>query len=647
MKAFKSLALALFFLTSAAAQADVMVNYHEPLSTMSLADDRLEFSALGRDFDVSLARNSRIMAGLPANAEQLGVVAYRGRLDGIEDSWARIVVFDGEPRGLIYDGKELFVVDNLGETKFSEAAPVVYRAADSFIVPGTMNCETHAISGNAAGVVSAMQFNLAAAKFAAPGAVSEIEIAAIADGEFTSDQGGEAAALAALTTRLNMVDGYFSEQVGIQINVQLTEVFTAANDPLDATTNASALLDDVSLYRSTTPAHTALGLTHLYTGKNLDTSTVGIAWRGALCSDFFGTGLSEGNRSAFNDSLIAAHEIGHNFNAEHDGQSGSSCEATPQNFIMAPSLNGSDQFSACSIDVMQTAAARASCVSPLPTSDVGVALAPQVNNPLLNVSRDFEFIITSNGTIDVDDVEADFTLPGVLTLESVATTAGSCTTGAGTVSCNIGTIVGLTSETVTITATPNAVGVGVIDATVTTSDADERAANNNSAVNLTIDPTVDLVANAPGTAPTFVEDSTTVTATFDNLSTLGATNLSVTLGLEAGLEATAASWDLGTCTVAAAQVTCQGNTFAGLASSTLTLTATATTTGNKDVTVSIASGEVDSNPNNNTIVGVVNVVNRNNGGGGGNNDDGGGGALSLTLLTLLSVAVISRRRRWR
>lgn len=644
MKVTQSLLLTALLLATTAANADVVVSHHERLAAMSVSPDRLEFSSHGRDFAMSLARNSRVMSGLPANAEQLGVMAYRGRLDGVEDSWVRVTVFDGQPRGVFYDGNELFVIDTVGDHQSMSDAPVVYRAVDSFIVPGSMSCDTHTIAGNSARVLSLLQSGIAAAVQSGPGAVSEIEVAAIADGQFTSDQGGEAASLAALTTRLNMVDGYFSEQVGIQINVQLTEVFTAATDPLDATTNASALLDDLSLYRSTSSAHTALGLTHLYTGRNLDTSTVGVAWRGALCSDFFGAGLSEGNRGAFTDSLIAAHEIGHNFNAQHDGESGSNCESTPQNFIMAPAVNGSDLFSPCSISVMQAAAASASCVVALPTSDVGVSLAPMVGNPLLNVSGDFEYLISSNGTIDVNGVTADFTLPGVLTLESVATTAGSCTTGAGTVSCDIGTIGGLTSETVTITATPNAVGVGVIDATVATTGSDERPVNNNSAVNLTIDPTVDLVANAPTTPNVGINGTANVTATFDNLSAIGASNLALTVALEAGLEATAATWDIGTCSVTAAQVTCQAGAFGGQASSTLSLTATAVTEGNKDVTVSIASAEVDSDPNNNTIVGVVAVSNNAGGGGGGGGGDGGG-AMGVAVLLTLIVAIGLRRRR--
>ena len=197
-------------------------------------------------------------------------------------------------------------------------------------------------------------------KAEADGAIDELSLGVIGDFEFTNAKGGDAAAAAAITTRLNNVDGIFSSQLGIQITVNTIETFSsAAADPFTDQTDASLLLDEVSDYRSATPAQNSNGLTHLYTGKDLDGTTVGIAYTGALCSNFFGTGLSEGNASATFDSLVAAHEIGHNFGAPHDGEAGSACEAEVGDWLMSPRLNGSDTFSQCSIDEMSDDIARA------------------------------------------------------------------------------------------------------------------------------------------------------------------------------------------------------------------------------------------------------------------------------------------------
>ncbi|MGH8308590.1 MAG: M12 family metallo-peptidase, partial [Steroidobacteraceae bacterium] len=66
----------------------------------------------------------------------------------------------------------------------------------------------------------------------------------------------------------------------------------------------------------------------------------------------------------------AAHEIGHNFDAPHDGDTGAACASTPQSFLMAPRLNGSQQFSSCSIDQMARLATSGWCLADMATDPV-------------------------------------------------------------------------------------------------------------------------------------------------------------------------------------------------------------------------------------------------------------------------------------
>ncbi len=63
------------------------------------------------------------------------------------------------------------------------------------------------------------------------------------------------------------------------------------------------------------------------TGRNLETQTVGIAYISGLCSAEFGTSLSQSGLDTMRAALIAAHEIGHNFGAPHDGEG--NCATTP------------------------------------------------------------------------------------------------------------------------------------------------------------------------------------------------------------------------------------------------------------------------------------------------------------------------------
>ncbi len=621
--------------------ADVVVSHFEPVRATELSANAVRFDALGLNFDLQLQSNDRVLSGLRGTGQTAGIGVYRGQLANKPGSWVRIVVYDGMPRGLIWDGREMFAIEAPGDGDLSADTAVIYRLADSYIVPGSMQCGTQSLSGNTAEVWQ----NLAAAGKSsiarAPGAVSEITMSVIGDYEFTNDKGGDAGAVAAITTRLNNVDGFFSEQVGVQINVQLIETHSDPNDPFGDTLVPDVLLDELSEYRLQTPAHNSRGLTHLYTGRNFDTNTVGVAWRGTLCENYFGAGLTEGRSSALTDSLIAAHEIGHNFGAEHDGEAGKPCAADTGPFIMSPSINGSEQFSACSIGIMQAEAAAASCVVALPTVDISIAPQGQGSTVLLGAVTDFDYRVASNGTLSASAVVADFILPATLTLNSVTATSGSCTSGAGTASCSLGELAGLSSQTITLRATPTSVGTGTLVASVSTSDTDERPTNNQDTLQLTVNPAVDLVVTTLTTAPVFVNESTTFSATLDNLSILDATNVTLSVTLEAGVRANSASWTLGNCTVASQQIECQTNTFAAQSSSALSILVTGITAGQRDVTVTLDAAEADANPGNNSAQAEVQVVSPQ-----GEKDQGGGATSPLGLL-LLAAALALRWRRMR
>lgn len=619
--------------------ADIVVSHFEPLQASSVSPTALRFDAMGRNFDLRLEINDRVLAGLTAAGRPADIGVYRGQLANNPGSWVRIVVYAGMPRGLIWDGKEMFVIEAPGDSTLSATKAVIYRLSDSHIVPGTMHCGNSSLAGNTAAVWNKLAAENKVAIARAPGAVSEITMSAIGDYEFTIDKGGAAGAAAAITTRLNNVDGFFSEQVGVQISVQLIEAHGSPNDPFSDTTSSDVLLDELSNYRLQTPAHNAHGLTHLYTGRDFDTTTVGVAWRGTLCESYFGAGLSEGRSNALIDSLIAAHEIGHNFGAEHDGQAGSVCEAENGQFIMSPSINGSQQFSACSVGVMQAEAAAASCVAGLPTVDVSIAAQGQASTVLLGANTEFAFTVGSNGTLVGHGVLADFIVPATLTLESVATSTGSCNSGAGTVSCNLGDLAGLSTHTITLTARPNSLGVGSLIASVSTTDADERPSNNQYVWQHTVQPAVNLVVGAVTNAPVFVNAATTITAALSNQSNLDASNVTLSVTLEAGLQADTAAWSLGNCTVAPQQIDCQAATFAAQTNSTLSITATGITAGRRDVTITLASTEADADPANNSATAEVQVVNPQ-----ADKDEGGGASHPFGLL-LLAAALVARRRR--
>src|SRR5262249_4400984 len=133
------------------------------------------------------------------------------------------------------------------------------------------------------------------------------------------------------------------------------------------------LLSQVRQYRGSHAAQQATGATHLMTGRDLDGDTVGIAYMGSVCDSQSADSLSDGAHSTLMSALITAHELGHNFNAPHDGEPGA-CASTPQTFLMAPKINFSDQFSSCSLDQINARIRTASCLAPYVAPDVAVEL---------------------------------------------------------------------------------------------------------------------------------------------------------------------------------------------------------------------------------------------------------------------------------
>ena len=104
----------------------------------------------------------------------------------------------------------------------------------------------------------------------------------------------------------------------------------------------------------------------LYNGGTRDSDVVGLAYLTAypnnpslnglqpvLCSNF-AIGTSQVSNKNINlTALIVAHEIGHNFGFDHDGESGTIAASCASDFVMAATLNGNfTEFSSCSQDAL-------------------------------------------------------------------------------------------------------------------------------------------------------------------------------------------------------------------------------------------------------------------------------------------------------
>jgi hypothetical protein len=207
----------------------------------------------------------------------------------------------------------------------------------------------------------------------------------------------------------------------------------------------------LSQLRGRTPSLNVRGLTHLFTGRDLDGNTVGTAYTGGLCSKTYGAGLTQVSGSVGIDSLIAAHEIGHNFGAEHDGSG--VCASTPVNqYIMSPQVTASaTSFSQCSLDAIRPVMQSASCLMPMSAPDLAVDADLGTRTVALNTPFEWPITVTNQGGSTAINAKIVVLVPPVITVDDAGVLGGSCTSGAGVTSCLLGDIAAAGSRVIRLT----------------------------------------------------------------------------------------------------------------------------------------------------------------------------------------------------
>jgi hypothetical protein len=326
----------------------------------------LQFAAFGRDFRLQLSNNPRLTALAAGSSVQL----YKGIVEGVPGSWARISIQEGLPRGMIWDGHELFIVDAApAAVNYGAAGTVMFKLSDAVLEQGVAltddAVDTPRDAAKAyAGLLGELRVRTRALE--AQVATDAVEISVLGDAAYLARFPSEAQARDAILTRLNNVDGIFSSQLGVELQILSVDIGGELTAGLTATTNSSRLLQELGVLRRQSPGLAATGLTHLFTGRRLDGNSAGIAYTLSLCSPRYGASITMAHNNTTLDSLITAHEIGHVFGAPHDGEA--QCAATPQDqYIMTPTLFTSvSSFSQCSLDQINAVIESYSCLVALP-----------------------------------------------------------------------------------------------------------------------------------------------------------------------------------------------------------------------------------------------------------------------------------------
>ena len=319
---------------------------------------------------------------------------------------------------------------------------VVYRRSDVLEGGG---CDADLVSSDASSL-RALEPGSAPGPADGSGPVTA-ELACDADFEYFSDYG--AGTQARIESVINAVNLQYSSQVGITHAITTILIRTTSDDPYTSKP-ADKLLNEFRIEWNTNQSGIQRDLAQLFTGRNLAGSTIGIAYLGTVCNLSFAYSLVE---SDFASSFacvtdLSAHELGHNWDADHCSCSG---------FTMNPSITCANTFHP-SFTIPEILAFRdaASCFGgPPPTtgSVAGTVTSSADGSPIAGAT-----VQTDSGQSDTTAGDGSYSMGGVPTGSRTVTASAS-----GFVSDAVGaTVSDGQTTTVDFALDPAPVGSGAI-----------------------------------------------------------------------------------------------------------------------------------------------------------------------------------------
>ena len=305
--------------------------YREPL-TVEIAGTRFVFELEPRDL-----RSPRYRAeatdddGLRRPIQDPEVSTFKGTAVGAPDIQGRFTITKDSFDGVIFTpGDWLYIEPVKNYHPDSEDSEMVaYRHSDiTHDVP--LSCGTSSLH-------HFQEQGAAKIELPEPRAIDysttyTAEVATEADIEFVRVSGGGRAANRKIMSILNRVEGVYERELRLKIEVTYQHVWETSRDPYNKT-DMSELLDQFQDHWNENFFHVDYDLAHMWTGRP-DADGAGIAWIGPVCRNRrFGYGISKHYRNAPSvvAHIIAAHEIGHNFGADHPNEEDPpirACDAT-------------------------------------------------------------------------------------------------------------------------------------------------------------------------------------------------------------------------------------------------------------------------------------------------------------------------------
>jgi hypothetical protein len=348
---------------------------------------------------------------------------YQGTVIGLPGSVAHVSIVATGLRGIIdtADGHRWFMqpaLDALPNEALPEGLHVVHRADHLSPLAQAADCggaiepdpEQLALMGRPKGSP-------------ATACVRELQLALEADAPFYVANGESTPnTIADMESVINAMNAIYQRDIGVITVITSTlvrerpDATTPATDPY-TTTVAGTLLSQFRSWWQSNQTGTPRDLAHLFTGREIDGSTIGIAYVNAMCGSFaYGVSQSRFSGTFSRRVALTAHEIGHNLSASH-------CNGDTDCAIMCSGLGGCSgnvtRFGTRSVNSIRANLPGYTCMSAIS------APTPAVNPRAVNDNA----TVAAGGTVTIDPLANDFdgNCSAVTLLSFPATTPGGGT----------------------------------------------------------------------------------------------------------------------------------------------------------------------------------------------------------------------------
>lgn len=256
---------------------------------------------------------------------------YRGYLNNDPNQFVRLSVTDKTIRGLLFDKLKGYLsiepLTTFEKLNQSQGKYVLYNM--SSLRSSTKSCGVNFIKSK----LPPSKPNGGRQMAVAINPCRIVEIATDADYEYFLASGNNT--FSEILSTLNVVDGIYQSTFNLRIVVVYQHMYTSASDPYTSSDGAN-LLDEFSGYWNANRSAIKRDLAYLFTARQLS-DVYGITYGANMCSNLsLSYALTDKEP---NDYYTTAHEIGHNFGAQHPEDVGYPEACSPTRTIMCTGSN--------------------------------------------------------------------------------------------------------------------------------------------------------------------------------------------------------------------------------------------------------------------------------------------------------------------